>query len=79
MQALLETGHVSVLHGRCRYCGGAVTTSVLYQGTIEAHAYWRCTNCGRDQHQTILGTETPLVGDFYIYEPDRETGGSGRI
>ena len=78
-QTLLETGHVSVLHGRCRYCGGAVTTSVLYQGTIEAHAYWHCTSCGRDQHQTILGTETPLVGDFYIYEPDREAAGNGRV
>ena len=66
-KTLLDTGHVRVLRNRCRYCGGEVETIRVQAETIEAHNFYRCKQCGRSEHETILDY-TPLGKDQYIYE-----------
>ena len=65
-ETLLDTGHVRVLRNRCTYCGGQVETVRILAGTIEAHNLYKCTQCGRTEHETILDP-VRLVKDIYIY------------
>lgn len=67
-KTLQKTGHVRVLRDRCTYCGAEVTSELILKGTIEAHYLYRCTGCGRTEHETILGPVT-LKRDIYVYEP----------
>ncbi|MBR2996381.1 MAG: hypothetical protein IKF45_06685 [Lachnospiraceae bacterium] len=67
-KTLQKTGHVRVLRDRCVYCGAEVTSELILKGTIEAHYLYRCTGCGRTEHETILGPVT-LKRDIYVYEP----------
>ena len=63
----MDGGCVHVLHNVCPMCGGHVKTTKLYPGTIEAHYYYECEGCGRSAHETILGNDEPVVGEYYKY------------
>ena len=66
-RTLLDTGHVRVLRNRCRYCGGEVEITRAQAGTIEAHNFYRCKQCGRTEHETVLDS-VPMAVEKYIYE-----------
>ena len=66
-RTLQKTGHVRVLRDRCTYCGAEVVSEYILAGTIEAHFLYRCTGCGRTEHQTILGS-VELKRDIYVYD-----------
>ncbi len=68
-KTLQNTGHVRILRNRCSYCGAEVTSELILAGTIEAHYFYRCTGCGRTEHETILGPQE-LRQDIYIYDPE---------
>ena len=64
----LDDGHVQVTHAVCPLCGGKVTSEVVCKGTIEAHSFYKCSQCGNSAHQTILGNDRDRVfGDYYRY------------
>ena len=68
-KTLQDTGHVRILRNRCSYCGAEVTSELILAGTIEAHYFYKCTGCGRTEHETILGPQE-LRQDIYIYDPE---------